>query len=138
MNGQAIRAVRDACKRFMPSLKVVEVVEETSTLRVIVSENPNLYFFIGKRKADGRFSLLIPVESAGITADSMTLVRLQPLLKTYGLLLSQEAVIMEENIKLPLHERVGIMVWALISLDGIRRLWHEELKRMKNAESKKT
>lgn len=135
MNGQAIRAVRDACKRFMPSLKIYEVQDEPNTLRIEISPTPNLYFFIGKRKADGRFSLLVPVESAGLNAVSSTLVRLQPLLRTYGLLLSQDAVIMEENIKLPLDQRIGIMTWALIGLDGIRRLWHEESKRITNAQS---
>lgn len=135
MNKQDERAVREACKRFMPPLTLVEVPEESSTLKIVLSVNPNLYFFVGKRKADGRFSLLIPVESIGFHAQPETLSRLQALLRTYGLLLSQDAVIMEENIKLPLDQRIGVMVWALIGLDGIRRLWQEESKRT-NAQGK--
>jgi hypothetical protein len=138
VNSKEIRAVRDASKRFMPSLVVDEVPDLPNSLRITVSVDPSIYFFVGRRGSDGRFYFLLPIQSAGLIPSTSTLERLQPLLKSYGLLLSQEAVIIEENIKIPLHERIGKMVWALIALDGVRRLWKVEADRRENVKSEDT
>ena len=136
MNKRDIRVVREAAKRFMADLAVYEVQDIASALKIEIPNSTPLYFFIIKRAKDGRFSLIIPVESAGLIAVDSTLTRLQPLLKSYNLILSSDRVIMEENIKIPLHERIGIMVRALIALDGVRRLWQVEADRRSDAESK--
>lgn len=107
------------------------LLEEPGIFRVILpfqnQEEKQLYFFITVSKK--RFSLLLPVESAGLIAVKSTLAILQPMLKTYGLILTSEAVIMEVNHKLPLHKRIHNMSQAIINMDGVRRLWKSQLRR---------
>src|SRR5208337_1047416 len=139
VNKRELKTVRDAANRFMPGLKVVEVPESPNTVRIdIPLLKPSrmyskMYFFIGRRKKDGRFRLLIPVESTGLLAVDNTLSRLQPLLKEYGLMLTQDAVIMEENISVPLDERIGNMTRAILVIDGIRNLWQIEYDRKEDS-----
>ena len=85
-----------------------------------------LYFYVARRTGNKRFSLLLPTESIGILPINSTLLILQQILRGYGLLLSQEAVILEENIGIALHKRMSTMAQAAIAIDGIRRLWKTE------------
>lgn len=78
--------------------------------------------FVGKPKHSNKFLLLIPVESTGILAVDSTLAILQRVAATYGVMLTQEAVLREESQN-PLHERISNMTQLLIGIDGIIRLW---------------
>lgn len=144
MNKKEIRTVNQEAQRFMKDTKLV-LVEEVDSVKLELSfsdpKSQALYLFVAKRKGEKTFSLMLPVESVGMIAVDETLVRLQPLLKTYGLILTQEAVIIEENTKLPLHKRIRNMSQALVAVDGIRRLWKVEFDRRTEAnaiESKNT
>jgi hypothetical protein len=134
MNKHEIQTIRQEAQRFM---KDISLVIEDSAIRLVLpflnSQSEEMYFFVVKRKESKKFSLLIPVQSVGILAIESTLALLQPVLKTYGLLLSQDAVIMEES-KLSLHKRIGNVAQALIAIDGVRRLWKvEHDRRTENA-----
>lgn len=136
MNKVELRTIMDAAKRCMgglpTSMAVVpgdgtrekpDFVAVKATLPFRSIGGKDMYFFISKRNSEKRLSLLIPVESTGILAVDSTLAILQDVLKTYNLILTQEAVIMEQEIALPFHKRMGKMAQALIAIDGIRRLW---------------
>jgi hypothetical protein len=144
VNKRELKTIREAAARFMPSLKVEEVTEFSNSVRMDIPSPKSskmysrTYFFIGRRKKDGRFKLLVPVESIGLLAVNNTLARLQPLLCEYGLMLTQDAVIMEENISIPLEERIGNMTRAIIAIDGIRKLWQLEYDRSYNVKSEET
>lgn len=134
MNKHEIQTIRQESQRFMKDIKLTEV-EGSVRLDLSFSDpqSNTLYLFVAKRKGNRSFSLLIPVQSTGILTVQSTLAMLQPLLKTYGLIISQDAVIMEENTKLSLNKRIRNMTQALIALDGIKRLWKVEFNRRQNA-----
>lgn len=140
MNPKEIKTIREAADRFMKHTTVWRVEGVSNSVRVElpfsgVDQKP-LYFFIIKRKETRRFSLILHVESIGISSVKDTLAILQGILTTYGLLLSTDAVIMEENIKIPLHQRIANVAQAIIGIDGIRRMWKIEFnRRTQNAES---
>lgn len=139
MNPKEVKTIREAADRFMKHTTVWRVEGVPNSVRVElpfpgIDQKP-LYFFVIKRKDTRRFSLILHTESIGIFSTQDTLARLQAILITYGLLLSEDAVIMEENIKIPLHQRIANVAQAIIGIDGIRRLWKTELNRRTNAES---
>lgn len=139
MNKREFNVIKKEAERFMSGLVVEPLTAEESAVKVTlpmtgIYDRP-LYFFVVKRKAARRFSLILHVESIGINAVEGTLSILQQLLRTYNLILSQEAVIMEENVDRPLHKRMGTMVQVLLGIDAIRRLWIDEHNRRKHAES---
>lgn len=138
MNKHEVKTVKQEAQRFSKDVTVIAADEGALKLELpfLNVELRPLYFFAAKRKGSKKFSLLIPVESTGLLAVNSTLVRLQPILKTYGLLISQEAVIMEES-NLPLNKRISNFSQALIAIDGIRRLWKAEyeIRRQDGTES---
>lgn len=142
VNNRELRTVKEATERSVRGTKLVPVVEENAVrleLPFYNIEKESLYFFIARRPKQRRFTLLIPVESTGLLAVNDTLIRLQPMLKGYGLMLTQDAVIMEENVALPLHTRILNMSQALAAIDGVRRLWKVEYEtRRRNATESET
>lgn len=139
MNKHEEKTVKQESQRFSKDIVITQAGAHSLKLELpfmSVDLKP-LYFFVSKRKDSKKFSLLIPVESTGLVAVNDTLARLQPMLETYGLLLSQEAVIMEES-HISLHKRISNMTQALIAIDGIRRLWkvEYETRRIDVTESK--
>lgn len=127
MNKKEIRTIDQEAQRFMKDTKLTPTEEDDCVRLDLTFSDPKsqaLYLFVSKRKKDKRFTLMIPVQSTGIIAATETLALLQPLLKTYGLILTQQAVITEESINLPLHKRIRNMSQALVAIDGIRRLWN--------------
>lgn len=140
MNEREIKTVKQEAARFSKDI-FVTVAGSTGVKLELPYYNAALsplYFFVVKRKGAKKFSLLLPVESIGVLPVDGTLSILQELLKTYQVLVSQEADIMEEN-DYPLHTRIKIMTQALVAIDGIRRLWQVEHDRRTNAtESKAT
>jgi len=145
MNKVETRTIRDAMERFMPDTELrLAVVKGNGkdrpdfvAVKVLLPmqsvDKEQLYFFVAKRSTERRFSILIPVESVGIRAVSTALVILQDVLRTYNLILTQEAVIMEQDLALPFHKRMTKMAQAVVAIDGIRRLWKTQL-RSNNAE----
>ncbi len=133
MNKHELRTIDQEAQRFMKDIKITEV-ESSAKLELPFtnSSGDNLYIFITKRSKARKFTLLIPVESTGLFATNPTLLLLQPMLKTYNLLLTQEAVIMEES-NLPLHQRIRNLTQAVVGIDGVRRLWKAEFDRRTNA-----
>jgi hypothetical protein len=123
MNKHEIQTIRQEAQRFMKDMNL-SIVEDAVKLESSFTnvKGESIYLFISKRRSTKKFTLLIPVESTGLLAVNNTLSILQKVLQTYGLILTQEAVIMEES-KLPLHQRIRNMTQALISIDGIIRLW---------------
>lgn len=127
MNKHEISTIRQEAQRFTKGITVVEFDLDSVKLELpyINADKEPLYFFVTKRKGMKKFSLLVPVASVGLYASNNTLSLLQPFLKTYGLLLSQDATIMEEST-LPLNQRFRNLAQAIIGIDGIRRLWKVE------------
>lgn len=142
MNRVEIKTIRDAAQLFMKHATASPVIDVSNCIKIELPflgyDQKPLHMFVIKRKDSRRFSIIVHIEASGIlsTRDSMAI--LQPVLKTYGLLLSAEAVIMEENIDIPLHRRISAMAQALIGLDGLRRLWQSESNRSSNAASEVT
>lgn len=139
MNSKELKTIREAASYFMRGTLVQPIEGVSNSARIelplLSIDKKPLYFFIIKRKDTRRFSLILHVESIGILPVADTLSRLQSILTTYSLLLSQDAIIMEENIKIPLHQRIANVAQAVIAVDGIRRLWKTELIRRTHAES---
>ena len=142
MNKREMHVVQNEATRFMYGSKMLGVADVSNSVRVEIPllgfDGKPLYFYVVRRAKDGRFSLILPTESIGILPIDTTLSILQKILKTYGLLLSQEAVIMEENIAISLHKRMATMAQAIIAIDGIRRLWKTESDRRNNASKSET
>lgn len=136
MNRKEEQTVKQEALRYSKDVCITPAGENGVKVEIpyMNLEQRPIYFFVVKRKDSKRFSLLLPVASAGIHPVNSTLALLQPFLRSYGLLLSQEAVIMEESHH-SLHFRIKTFAQALLGIDGIRRLWDEESKRI-NAESK--
>ena len=134
MTKKEIRTVKQEAERFMKGIIFFEAEPDGLRLNLPFKDkrDVNIYFYVAKRKGSKKFSLLMPVESTGLLAANSTLALLQPVLATYGLLLSQTAVIMEESF-LSLHIRIRNMAQALIAIDGICRLWQAENDRRTNA-----
>lgn len=134
MTKKEIRTVKQEAERFMKGIIFFEAEPDGLRLNLPFKDkrDVNIYFYVAKRKGSKKFSLLMPVESTGLLAVNSTLALLQPVLTTYGLLLSQTAVIMEES-SLSLHIRIQNMAQALIAIDGICRLWQAENDRRTNA-----
>ena len=134
MTKKEIRTVKQEAERFMKGIIFFEAEPDGLRLNLPFKDqrDVNIYFYVAKRKGSKKFSLLMPVESTGLQAVNSTLALLQPILKTYGLLLSQTAVIMEEST-LSLHVRIQNMAQGLIAVDGIRRVWTVEHNRRENA-----
>lgn len=141
MNPKEIKTVKEAAERFMKDISV-EVVPTVSNsvlvqLPLLGLDGLKLHFFIIKRKETRRFSLIFHTTSFNILPITETLEVLQDLLHTYGLLLSQDGIIMEENIKIPLHKRIAVLSQALIGIDSLRRLLQVgNIRRTQDAESK--
>src|SRR5208337_394947 len=133
MTKKEIRTVKQEAERFMKGIIFFEAEPDGLRLNLPFKDkrDVNIYFYVAKRKGSKKFSLLMPVESTGLLAANSTLALLQPVLATYGLLLSQTAVIMEESF-LSLHIRIRNMAQALIAIDGICRLWQAENDRRTN------
>lgn len=135
MNNKEIRTIEQEAHRFSKDILVITAGQVGVKLELpfMSAEQTPLYFFVEKRKGAKKFSLMMPVESTGLIAVSSTLVLLQPLFRTYGLLITQDAIIIEEEDHLSLHLRIKNMTQAIISIDGIRRLWiAEHDRRTKN------
>lgn len=139
MNNKEVKTIREAALEFMKKATVTLVADVSNTVRielpVLGNDKKPLYMFVIKRKDSRRFSIIAHTESVGILPGNETLNILQAMLDSYGLLLSPEAVIMEENVKIPLHQRIGTMAQALIGVDGVRRLWKSESLRRPNVTS---
>ena len=140
MTSKELRVIRQEAQRAIGSTKVETVPEQLNAARVFLpmksASGGPIYFFVVKRLKARKFSLILHVDSIGILAVDTTLVLLQEVLQGYGLLLSQDAVIMEENTAVPLSERMRTMAQALIGIDGIRRLWQVQHDRRVHAEGK--
>lgn len=138
MNGHEIRTIRQEAERFAKEVKVCDIGEEDSVkieLPYLNEEGEILYFFVAKRKNSKKFIMIMPVLSTGIITIPSTLALLQPLLGTYGLILTQDAVIIEES-GLSLNKRFRNMAQAIVSIDGIRRMWKTIQERSNAAKSK--
>lgn len=124
MNRRELQTVRQEAQRFIKDAKIILLDDGVVKIEFPFqnSKEQDIYIFVTKRKKTGKFSLLLPVESAGISNIPSTLALLQPLLKTYGLILSPESVIMEDS-NIPLHGRIRNITQAIIGIDCIRRLW---------------
>ena len=142
MNKREIKVIYDAARRFMAECAIGNVPGVLNALRVEMPllglDGKPLYFYVAKRE-NKRFGLILPTESIGILPVNTTLAMLQNVLRTYNLHLSQEGVIMEDNIAIPLHKRMAAISQAIIAIDGIRRLWKTEFdRRQKNAPESET
>ena len=142
MNKREMRVILQEAARAMPGSTVHEVEGVSNSVRVktpfVGLDGEFLYFYVFKRAQNNRFSMMLPTESIGILPVITTMAILQKILRTYGLLLSQEAAIIEENVALPLHKRMAIISQALVGIDGIRRLWKVEFDRRTNASESET
>ena len=127
MNKHEIRTVKQEAQRFTKGINVTEI--DACVLKVELpytnQTGKNLYFYVTKRKGEKKFSIMTTVDSVGLSTLNSTLTRLQPLLKTYGLILTQDHIILEESV-IPLNQRFKNMAQAVIGIDGIRRLWKVE------------
>lgn len=137
MNKHEIQTIKQEAQRFTKGIKIIPADESAIKLELPYTNEGGeaLYFFVAKRKGAKKFSLLVPVVSVGLVDLPSTLAILQPFLKTYGLLLSQEATIMEES-NLPLNVRFKNMAQTVIGIDGICRLWKVQYGRQNASESK--
>ena len=137
MNQEELKSVIAEVREFMKDAFVSGVEGEAAKVYLPYTNQQGdaLYFFIGKRVGRNNFSLLIPVESIGLIAVNDTLVRLQAMLQTYGLQLTQEAIICDEHYNHPMQTRLRDMTHAILGIDGIRRLWKTEYDRRPDAES---
>lgn len=127
MNKKEVHTIVQEAQRFMKDVSVSPTEEDDCMKVELTFSDPKshlLYLFVAKRKKDKRFTVMMPVGSTGLLATNQTLSLLQPLLKSYGLILTQDAVIVEENINLALHKRIRNMSQALVAVDGICRLWN--------------
>lgn len=133
MTSRELKTIKQECERVIGGVTIREVPEQLNAVMVTLpmssSSGEYIYFFIVKRLKARKFSLILHVESIGISAIDSTLSTLQNILKSYGLLLSQDAVIMEEDTSISLSKRIRAMSQALIGIDGIRRLWKVENNR---------
>jgi len=136
LNAREKRTIKQEAERFMKGIVIKDAAEPSAVILELpmldAKKNP-IRFFIGKRPKAKKFSLLVPIESVGLLAVNSTLAKIQPVLKTYGLILSQTAVILEENHTLPLHKRIGNITQAIIGIDGLVRLWNSEFRRNPDA-----
>lgn len=134
MNKHELQTVRQEAQRYSKDAKV-ELIKDLEAAKISLPYElhgiGSLYFFIAKKKNSKKFMLMLPVESAGLMAVAETMSRLQPLLTTYGLIITAESVILEDSTK-PLNQRIRLMTQALLGIDGIRRLWKSEYKRSSN------
>jgi len=129
MNKHEIRTVKQEAERFA---KGITLIEEKDALKLELPyssyEGVPLYFYILKRKGDKKFTLAIPVESTGVVKFETTLAILQPVLRTYGLIITQDAIIIEET-SIPLNQRLKNMAQAMIGIDSMRRFCKADSER---------
>src|SRR6266404_8471239 len=99
MNRHELQTIKQEAQRFTKGIKITEAAADALRLELpyVNAESEGLYFFVVKQGGSKKFVLVLPAVSVKIITDGITLSLLQPLLKTYGIQLSQDAIMTERS-----------------------------------------
>lgn len=120
LNTQEVKNVREALPNLLGKPKVTQFKEQGSIrldLGFVMADGSALSIYAIKRTTKRKISLFSPLKISN--ADSNT-TAIQALLKTYGLIVTQELIVAEETDR-PLGQRIAALCQGLIAIDALGR-----------------